>query len=87
LLEDSHFEETNIELQPGDAFFLHTDGLYASSRKDPSRWTPERVPQLFAPNEQNAAEFLERLLREVAPQEEEPLADDLAALIVRRLPG
>jgi serine phosphatase RsbU (regulator of sigma subunit) len=87
LLEDSHFQETTIELQRGDAFFLHTDGLYASSRKDSRRWTSERVQQLFAPNERNAAEFLEHLLREIAPEEGEPLADDLAALIVRRLPG
>jgi len=86
LLEDSRFQETVIELQPGDAFLLHTDGFYASSRKDPSRWTADRVQKLFAPNERSAAEFLDGLLREIAPEEKEPLADDLAALIVRRLP-
>jgi serine phosphatase RsbU (regulator of sigma subunit) len=88
LLEDSRFQETTIQLQPGDAFFLHTDGLYASSRKDPGRrWTPERMETLFAPNERSAAEFLSWLLHRIAPEEKEPLADDLAALMVRRLPG
>lgn len=87
LLEDPRFQETTIELQPGDGFFLHTDGLYASSRKDSGRWLPERIQTLFAPNELGASEFLARLLREIAPEEKEPLADDLAALLVRRLPG
>jgi sigma-B regulation protein RsbU (phosphoserine phosphatase) len=87
LLEDSRFQETTIQLQPGDGFFLHTDGLYASSRKDPARWTPERMQALFAPNERSASEFMAWLLQEIAPSEKEPLADDLAALMVRRLPG
>jgi sigma-B regulation protein RsbU (phosphoserine phosphatase) len=86
LLEDSRFQETTIQLQPGDAFFLHTDGLYPSSRKDPGNWK-KRNQGLFAPNEQSAAEFLPWLLREIAPDESEPLTDDLAALMVRRLPG
>jgi len=87
LLEDPRFQETTIALRPGDAFFLHTDGLYTSSRKDPGRWTRERVQTLFAPNERKASDFLAELLREIAPEEKEPFADDLAALMVRRLPG
>jgi hypothetical protein len=42
---------------------------------------------LFAPNERSATEFLPWLLHRIAPEEKEPLADDLAALMVRRLPG
>ena len=87
LLERSHFEETTIELQPGDGFFLHTDGLYVSSGRSAERWTPARLQALLNGAGETAQVLLARILKRIAPNENEPLADDLAALAVRRAPG
>jgi serine phosphatase RsbU (regulator of sigma subunit) len=80
------FQETTIELPPGDGFFLHTDGLYGSSGQRAERWTPERLQALLTGASGPAEELLARILRRIAPNESEPLADDLAALVVRRTP-
>jgi sigma-B regulation protein RsbU (phosphoserine phosphatase) len=80
------FQETTIELAPGDGFFLHTDGLYVSSGRRAERWTPERLQTLFTGGSESAEELLARIIGRIAPDESEPLADDLAALVVRRTP-
>jgi sigma-B regulation protein RsbU (phosphoserine phosphatase) len=88
LPERSQFEEATIELEPGDGFLLHTDGLYVSSKRTAERWTPEKIQGLFGGGADGSAEEqLERLLRRLLPNESEPRADDLAALLVRRTPG
>jgi len=84
LPEPPRFEERKIELQAGDGFFLHTDGLYVPSKKEAERWTPERIRGLFDRAEGSAQDQLERLLRRLLPNESGPRADDLAALLVRR---
>lgn len=84
LPEPRRFEETPLELGPGDGFFLHTDGLYVSSKRKAERWTPERVQALLAGAQGSAQELLNRIMAGVAPNESESLADDLAALLVRR---
>ncbi len=87
LLERSHFEETAINLQSGDGFLLHTDGLYGQTKKDDKPWTPERLRALLTNDHSSAQGLLSRMLERIAPGEEMPLADDLAALLVRRLPS
>lgn len=87
LLEHSHFEEIAIELQPGDGFFLYTDGLYGSSKREGEGWTPERLQALLASDEPNAQARLNAVLRRAAPDSGAPLPDDLAAVAVVRTAG
>jgi sigma-B regulation protein RsbU (phosphoserine phosphatase) len=86
LLERSEFTETAVELLPGDGFFLHTDGLYVSSGRNAARWTPQRLQGLLNRPNETAEALLARILQTIAPNEKEPLADDLAALVVRHAP-
>jgi sigma-B regulation protein RsbU (phosphoserine phosphatase) len=84
LLENSPFVETTIDLQPGDGFLLHTDGLYGPAKIEAERWTPARLQALMKGEAASARALLERILQRVAPENGTPLADDLAALVVRR---
>jgi phosphoserine phosphatase RsbU/P len=84
LLESSQFEETTIELQPGDGFLLYTDGLYSASKLETERWTPERLQALMTGDTSSAQALLGHVIDRAAPDNGEPLADDLAALVVRR---
>ena len=84
LLERSQFEESTINLQHGDGFLLHTDGLFGQSKKAGEHWTPERLQSLLRGQHASAEAMLGKLLEHVAPEEGTPLADDLAALVVRR---
>jgi sigma-B regulation protein RsbU (phosphoserine phosphatase) len=86
VLERSKFAETTVDLLPGDGFFLHTDGLYVPSGRNVTRWTPERLQGLLNRPNESADALLARILQAIAPNENEPLADDLAALVVRHAP-
>jgi sigma-B regulation protein RsbU (phosphoserine phosphatase) len=85
LLESSHFEETSIELQPGDGFLLYTDGLYGASKVEAERWTPARLQALLTSDQSSAQALLGHVIERAVPDNGEPLADDLAALVVRRV--
>jgi sigma-B regulation protein RsbU (phosphoserine phosphatase) len=85
LLEHSHFAETPIELQAGDGFLLYTDGLYGASRIESERWTPERLRQsLGEGGPANAQDLLARIIQRAAPEGNDSLPDDLAAVAVQR---
>jgi sigma-B regulation protein RsbU (phosphoserine phosphatase) len=84
LLENSPFVETTIDLQPGDGFLLHTDGLYGPAKTEAERWTPARLQALMDRETTSARALLDRILHRIVPENGEPLADDLAALVVRR---
>jgi len=84
LIENSPFVETTIDLQPGDGFLLHTDGLYGPAKTEAERWTPARLQALMDGETTSARALLDRILHRIAPENGEPLADDLAALVVRR---
>ncbi len=84
LIENSHFVETTIDLQPGDGFLLHTDGLYGSTKTEAERWTPARLQGLMTDGASSAQALLDRILQRTAPEGGEPRADDLAALVVCR---
>ncbi|MGH8093639.1 MAG: PP2C family protein-serine/threonine phosphatase [Chthoniobacterales bacterium] len=85
LLERSDFEETTIALQSGDGFFLYTDGLYPASGRDAASWNPARLEALLSKASETAPELLESILRQT-PEGGRSLADDLAAIMVRRAP-
>jgi len=86
LIENSSFAETTIDLEPGDGFLLHTDGLYGPAKTGVERSTPAQLLSLLAQESSSAEALLERILARAVPASGEPLADDLAALLVRRVP-
>ena len=84
LVERSDFVETDVDLAPGDAFFLYTDGLYGADNGAP-RLTPTKVAQLLEPVNTNAEAYLHGIIeRALSGNENKPLPDDLAAIAVTR---
>ena len=85
LLERSDFLETNIGLEPGDAFFLYTDGLYGSGRDANPRLSSERLGQMLHPMAADAQALLTRVIEQAALNDGgKPAPDDVAAVAVRR---
>ncbi len=85
LVEQSEFTQIKIDLKPGDAFLLYTDGLYGAADGKKQRLNPEHLTELLQPGAPSAQALLNGILERLAPdQGNEPLADDLAALVVRR---
>ena len=85
LLERSDFLETNIGLEPGDAFFLYTDGLYGSGRDANPRLSSERLGQMLHPMAADAQALLTRVIEQASLNDGgKPAPDDVAAVAVRR---
>ena len=85
LVEQSEFTQIRIDLKPGDAFLLYTDGLYGAADGKKQRLNPEHLAELLQPGALSAQALLNGILERLAPdQGNEPLADDVAALVVRR---
>jgi sigma-B regulation protein RsbU (phosphoserine phosphatase) len=85
LVEQSEFTQIKIDLKPGDAFLLYTDGLYGAADGKKQRLNPEHLAELLQPRAPSAQALLNGILERLAPdQGNEPLADDVAALVVRR---
>lgn len=85
LLERSEFLETNIGLEPGDAFFLYTDGLYGSGRDENPRLSSERLGEMLHPMAPNAQALLTRIIDQASLNDGgKPAPDDVAAVAVRR---
>ena len=85
LIEQPQFAESKASLAHGDAFLLYTDGLYGSTAAEPRRFTPERLAELMTAKSTSAQALLEHIIAKVtAGNGDNPLADDVAALIVRR---
>ena len=85
LVEQSEFTQIKIDLKPGDAFLLYTDGLYGAADGKKQRLNPEHLAELLQPRASSAQALLNGILERLAPdQGNEPLADDVAALVVRR---
>jgi serine phosphatase RsbU (regulator of sigma subunit) len=84
LLDRSEFLETTIDLEPGDAFFLYTDGLYGSSHENP-RISSGRLGEMLQPITANAEAWLTRVVEQTATNNGQKSApDDVAAIAVRR---
>jgi sigma-B regulation protein RsbU (phosphoserine phosphatase) len=85
LVEQSEFTQIRIDLKPGDAFLLYTDGLYGAADGKKQRQNSEHLAELLQPGALSAQALLNGILERLAPdQGNEPLADDVAALVVRR---
>jgi sigma-B regulation protein RsbU (phosphoserine phosphatase) len=85
LLERSEFLETTVELQPGDAFFLYTDGLYGSGRDESPRLSSGRLGEMLHPIAASAQALLNRVVEQTAANDGgKSSPDDVAAVAVRR---
>jgi serine phosphatase RsbU (regulator of sigma subunit) len=85
LLEQSEFLETNIDLEPGEAFFLYTDGLYGSGHDENPRLSSDRLGEMLQPMAANAQGLLTRVIEQTAMGDGGGVApDDVAAVVVRR---
>lgn len=85
LLERSQFIETNLDLDPGDAFFLYTDGIYGSGHEENPRLSSKRLAEMLQPLAENAQALLDRVLDQAAINDNGKVPpDDVAAIAVRR---
>jgi serine phosphatase RsbU (regulator of sigma subunit) len=85
LLERSEFIETAVDLEPGDAFFLYTDGIYGSGHEENPRLSSKRLAEMLQPLAENAQALLDRVLEQAATNDNGKVPpDDVAAIAVRR---
>jgi len=85
LLERSEFVETNVDLEPGDALLLYTDGIYGSGHVENPLLSAKRLAESLQPMAESAQALLDRALDQAGIQNNgnEP-PDDVAAIAVRR---
>src|ERR1051326_5000805 len=85
LLDRSEFIETDVDLEPGDAFFLYTDGIYGSGHGENPQLSAKRLAESLQPMAESAEALLSRVLEQTGIQNngKEP-PDDVAAIAVRR---
>ena len=86
LLERSEFNETNVDLEPGDAFFLYTDGIYGAGHDENPRLSSNRLAEMLQPMAKNAQSLLDRVVGQAAANDGgKAPPDDVAAVAVRRV--
>lgn len=85
LIERPPFTETIVDLGPGDAFLLYTDGLFGAAKTGQPRLTPAQLAEMLDLSAPSAEALLAHMLNQAAPDYgENSSPDDLAALAVRR---
>jgi len=84
LVEQSQFSETVLQLNPGDAFTLYTDGFFGVTTNGRPRTTPTQLAGMVNPFASSADALLELMLKAAAPDASETPPDDVAAVVVRR---
>jgi sigma-B regulation protein RsbU (phosphoserine phosphatase) len=88
LIKRAAFTETPIDLNPGDAFLLYTDGLLRWSKDEHRRMSPKQLEQMLDHCAPSAEVLLQTILAQTAPANSAKTApDDLAAIAVRRSGG
>src|SRR4051812_25146272 len=85
LLERSEFIETKVDLEPGDALLLYTDGIYGAGHGENPLLSAKRLAESLQPMAESAQALLDRVLDTAGIQNngKEP-PDDVAAIAVRR---
>ena len=85
LIDHPEFTETIVDLKPGDAFLLYTDGLFGSRKGNGPRLNPQRLGKMLDRSAPSVEALLGRILTQTAPAKAgDGLPDDVAALAVRR---
>jgi serine phosphatase RsbU (regulator of sigma subunit) len=86
LLERSEFIEASVDLGPGDAFFLYTDGIYGSAHEENPRLSSNRLAEMLQPLAENAQVLLDRVIDQAGIHDNGKVPpDDVAAIAVRRV--
>ena len=85
LIKRTAFTETAIELEPGDAFLLYTDGLFRWAKDERQQMTPGQLGKVLDHSAPTAEALLKGILAQTAPKNSaKPAPDDVAAIAVRR---
>jgi sigma-B regulation protein RsbU (phosphoserine phosphatase) len=85
LIKRTAFTETTIDLEPGDAFLLYTDGLFRWTKDERHRVTPGQLEKVLDHSAPTAEMLLERIVAQTIPENSAKTApDDIAAIVVRR---
>ena len=88
LIKRAAFSETTINVEPGDAFLLYTDGLLRWTKDESLRVTPGQLEKFLDHSAPNAETLLKRIVAQTAPGNCAKTApDDVAAIAVRREDG
>ena len=85
LIKRPAFTETAIDLEPGDAFLLYTDGLFRWTKDERYRVTPDQLKNVLNHSAPSADALLKRIVAKTNPENSATTApDDIAAIAVRR---
>jgi sigma-B regulation protein RsbU (phosphoserine phosphatase) len=85
LIKRTAFTETAINLEPGDAFLLYTDGLFRWTNDGRHPVTPGQLEKVLDHSAPSAEALLKRIVAQTAPANSAKTApDDVAAIAVRR---
>jgi phosphoserine phosphatase RsbU/P len=85
MIKRSAFTETAIDLEPGDAFLLYTDGLFRWTKDERYPVTPAQLEKILDHSAPSAEVLLKRIVAQTAPENSAKTApDDVAAIAVRR---
>jgi len=85
LIKRTAFTETAIDLEPGDAFLLYTDGLFRRTKDERHPVTPEQLEKVLDRSAPSAEVLLKRIVTQTTPENSAKTApDDVAAIAVRR---
>jgi sigma-B regulation protein RsbU (phosphoserine phosphatase) len=85
LIKRAAFTETPINLEPGDAFLLYTDGLFRWTKDERHQLTPAQLEKVLDHSAPTAEALLNGIVAQTAPENSAKTApDDVAAIAVRR---
>src|SRR5437667_11696480 len=88
LIEQPEFTETAIDLEPGDAFLLYTDGVFRWTKDEWHRLTLEQLEKILDHSAPTAEALLKSVLAHTAPETAATTSpDDMTLLVVRRGAG
>src|SRR6266576_3910371 len=85
LIEQPEFTETAIDLKPGDAFLLYTDGVFRWTKDEGHRLTLAQLEKILDHSAPTAEALLKSVLAHTAPETAATTSpDDMTLLVVRR---
>src|SRR2546426_5194274 len=88
LIEQPEFTETAIDLEPGDAFLLYTDGVFRWTKDERRRLTPQQLEKMLDHSAPTADALLKGVLAHAAPDGAmNSSPDDMTVLAIRRMAG
>src|SRR6266581_4650572 len=88
LIEQPEFTETAIDLKPGDAFLLYTDGVFRWTKDEGHRLTLEQLEKILDHSAPTAEALLKSVLAHTALETAATTSpDDMTLLVVRRGAG